>query len=119
MFEHRHQPIISRKSFLQRQITFFFIAVIIILGSLVIGMFGYHFLEGLSWIDALLNSAMILGGMGQVNTLITAGGKIFASIYALYSGVVFLVVVAILFAPIFHRVLHHFHLEADKKGPDA
>ena len=119
MFEHRHQPLISIKSFLQRQFIFFLIAMAIILGSLVVGMCGYHFLEGLSWIDALMNSAMILGGMGPVNSLATTGGKIFASIYALYSGVIFLVVVAILFAPIFHRILHHFHLESDQKEPGA
>lgn len=119
MFEHRHQPLISTKSFLRRQLNFFLIAVAILLGSLVIGMCGYHFLEDLSWIDALLNSAMILGGMGPVNSLATPGGKIFASLYALYSGVVFLVVAGILFAPIFHRLLHHFHLESDQKGPDA
>ncbi len=119
MFEHRQQPLISRKSFLRRQIKFLLIAVAVILGSLGIGIFGYHFLEGLSWIDALLNSAMILGGMGPVNILSTAGGKIFASIYALYSGVIFLVVVGLLFAPIFHRILHHFHLESDQKEPGA
>lgn len=98
-----------------RQLTFILIGFSIILGSLIIGMAGYHFLEGMSWIDALLNAAMILGGMGPVNTLETAGGKIFAAVYALYSGVIFLVVAGILVAPIFHRILHHFHLESEKQ----
>jgi len=87
----------------------------VILGSLVIGMLGYHYLESLSWLDALVNASMILGGMGPVNPLHTAAGKIFASVYALYSGIIFLVVVGILFAPIYHRFLHRFHLEFDEE----
>jgi hypothetical protein len=82
--------------------------------SLGIGMAGYHFLESLSWLDSLLNASMILGGMGPVNPLQTAAGKIFASFYALYSGVVLLAAVGILVAPIFHRFLHRFHLAEDK-----
>jgi hypothetical protein len=82
--------------------------------SLAIGMLGYHFLENLSWIDSLLNASMILGGMGPVAPLQTDGGKIFASFYAIYSGVILLASVGILIAPIFHRFLHHFHL-ADEK----
>ena len=82
--------------------------------SLGIGMAGYHFLEGLSWIDSLLNAAMILGGMGPVAPLQTAAGKVFASFYALYSGVVLLASVGILAGPIFHRFLHRFHLADDR-----
>jgi hypothetical protein len=115
MFEHRHQPLISRKAFLRRQLNFALVALAIVIGSLAGGMIGYHFLEGLNWIDSLLNAAMILGGMGQVNTLSTAAGKVFASMYALYSGIIFLVVAGILFAPLFHRIFHHFHLESDTK----
>lgn len=118
MFEHRHQPLISRKAFILRQLNFILVALSIILGSLAIGMVGYHFLEGLNWIDAMLNAAMILGGMGPVNTLSTVAGKVFASIYALFSGVMFLVVAGILLAPVFHRILHHFHLESDRKNTD-
>jgi hypothetical protein len=86
-------------------------ALAVISGSLAIGVLGYHTLENLSWLDALVNASMILGGMGPVNALHTAAGKIFASLYALYSGIIFLVVVGILFAPIYHRFLHRFHLE--------
>ena len=82
--------------------------------SLGIGVFGYHFFEGLSWIDSLLNVSMILGGMGPVNQLQTTAGKLVASFYALFSGVVFIAAMGVLAAPIFHRFLHHFHL-ADEK----
>jgi len=87
--------------------------------SLGIGMCGYHFLERLSWIDALYNASMILTGMGPADTLRTAAGKLFASGYALFSGVVFLTTAAVLFSPVFHRFLHRFHLEVadDDGGP--
>jgi hypothetical protein len=83
--------------------------------SLGLGMVGYHYLESLSWIDSLLNASMILGGMGPVNPLQTVAGKIFASFYAIYSGVILLASVGILIAPIFHRFLHHFHLADDER----
>ena len=119
MYEHRNQPMLPRSAFLCRLASHAGVAIGIIFGSLVIGILGYHFLEGLAWIDALVNAAMILGGMGPVNALHTTAGKLFASFYALYSGMVFLVAVGIIFAPVFHRILHHFHLEAgtdDSKG---
>jgi hypothetical protein len=112
MYEHRNQPILPRSAFLKRLAAHAGIAIGIISGSLIIGILGYHFLEGLAWIDALVNAAMILGGMGPVDALHTNAGKLFASFYALYSGIIFLLVVGIIFAPIFHRILHHFHLEA-------
>jgi hypothetical protein len=73
---------------------------------------GYRLLEGFSWIDSTLNAAMILGGMGPVNELHTTAGKIFASCYALFSGIVFLVSVGVLLAPVIHRLLHQFHLQS-------
>jgi hypothetical protein len=82
-------------------------------GSLVIGVLGYHVFESLPWIDSLLNASMILGGMGPVNELHTTAGKLFASFYAIYCGVIFLVVAGIILAPVIHRFMHHFHLEAD------
>jgi len=111
MYERHNQPLLPRKEFYKRQGNHFLIVLAIIGGSLVIGMAGYHIFEGLSWVDAFLNSAMILGGMGPVNTLQTIAGKVFAGIYALYSGIVFLIVAGVLFAPAFHRMLHHFHLD--------
>ncbi len=114
MYEHHEQPLASRRKFLRRLALNALIGAAILFVSLGIGMAGYHYLEGLSWIDSLLNASMILGGMGPVNPLQTDAGKIFASFYALYSGVVLLASVGVLAAPIFHRFLHHFHLAEDK-----
>lgn len=111
MYEHRKEPLLSRSAFLKRLASHAGVAFGIVLGSLGIGILGYHFLEGLAWIDALVNAAMILGGMGPVDALHTNAGKMFASFYALYSGIVFLLAVGVIVAPVFHRLLHHFHLE--------
>src|SRR3990167_6262065 len=108
MFEKRNQPLISTEEFLSRLFRHIGIALIIVFCSLLIGVLGYHYLEGLTWIDSMLNAAMILGGMGTVNLLNTEVGKIFASFYTLYSGIIFLVIAGIIFAPIFHRFLHRF-----------
>jgi hypothetical protein len=85
-------------------------------GSLVIGMVGYVGLAGMTAVDAFVNAAMLLGGMGPVNALPTDGAKLFAGAYALYCGIVFLISAGILAAPIFHRLLHHFHLEDDDEA---
>ena len=114
MYEHRKQPLASRKMFAQRLARNGIIGIAMLLIALGIGILGYHFFEGLSWLDSLLNASMILGGMGPVNPLQTAAGKLFASFYALFSGVVFIAAMGVLAAPIFHRFLHHFHL-ADGK----
>ena len=113
MFEHKNESLIPRKAFIYRLGSFVGIAEGIVCGSLCIGIVGYHALEGLSWIDSLLNASMILGGMGPVSQLQTAAGKIFASLYALYAGVVFLVTTGVVMAPLLHRFLHRFHLEDD------
>ena len=110
MYEHHKQPLLSRKAFLGRLARHGGIGLGIIAGSLGIGILGYRGFESLSWVDALVNAAMILGGMGPVNELHTNGGKVFASFYALFSGIIFLVVVGVLLAPVFHRFLHRFHL---------
>lgn len=111
MFEHHKQPLASRSDFTRRMLRFGLATSGIILFSLGIGILGYHYLESLSWIDSLLNASMILGGMGPVNELRTNAGKVFASFYALYSGIVLLASVGVLAAPIFHRFMHRFHLE--------
>lgn len=113
MFEYRSQPLLPRRRFLLRAIIFAAVALAIVLGSLAIGVLGYRILEGMSWTDATLNAAMILGGMGPVTELHTEGGKLFASFYALFSGVVFLVAVGVLLAPIVHRIFHRFHLSGE------
>ncbi|MGZ5425221.1 MAG: hypothetical protein ACXW2R_01930 [Candidatus Aminicenantales bacterium] len=109
MYEHKNEPLLPFRRFLRRQINHFLIGLGIIGASLGLGIAGYHFLDKLPWIDALLNASMILGGMGPVDPLRTAAGKIFASAYALYSGIVFLIVVGIMAAPIVHRLLHRLH----------
>ncbi len=114
MFEHRTQPILPRSAFFRRLIRHGVIALLIVLASLAVGMVGYHSFEGLTWIDAFVNAAMILGGMGPVSELRTSAGKLFAGFYALYSGIVFLVSAGLLFAPVIHRFLHRFHLEISK-----
>jgi hypothetical protein len=113
MFEHHKQPLLSPREFLIRQLIFLLVAFLIIVGSLALGMVGYHIFEKFTWIDSLVNAAMLLGGMGPVNELHTFGGKLFASFYALYSGIIFLVIVGVIFAPIYHRFLHRFHLEME------
>jgi hypothetical protein len=118
MYEHRSEPLIAFEAFLVRLLRHAAVAFGLVLGSLAIGVLGYRFFEGLPWIDALVNASMLLGGMGPVNELHTVGGKLFASFYALYSGLIFLVIAAVLFAPVFHRVLHRFHLELDSDDAD-
>ena len=110
MYEHHKQALASRGTFIGRLRRNGLISLSLLSFSLGIGMLGYHFLEQLTWLDSLLNASMILGGMGPVDKIETAAGKVFASIYALYSGVILLASVGILITPIFHRFLHRFHL---------
>ena len=113
MFERHSQPLLARRAFYRRVSRYTGIALLTVGLSWLIGILGYRLFEGMSWIDATLNAAMILGGMGPVDTLHTDAGKLFASFYALFSGIVFLVSVGVLIAPLFHRLLHEFHLEAE------
>ena len=100
---------LARAKFVRRLLVHSAVAAALLVGSLGFGMVGYTTFESLSWIDAFLNSAMLLGGMGPVNPPQTAAGKLFAGIYALYAGLVFIVTAALLVGPVLHRVLHHFH----------
>jgi hypothetical protein len=108
-FEPVHSQLLPRRQYLARLMRHVSFAAGIVLLSLLAGVLGYRELESLSWTDALLNASMILGGMGPVDTLHTEAGKLFASAYALYSGVVFLASTAIVLAPMAHRLLHRFH----------
>ena len=116
IYEHYRQPLISRTAFFLRILLHVGIAVGIVVASLALGIIGYHIFEGLSWIDSTVNAAMILGGMGPVNQLYTNAGKLFAAFYALFSGIVFLVAVAVMLAPVAHRLLHRFHIEFESEG---
>ncbi|MFH0985552.1 MAG: hypothetical protein V1882_08455 [Candidatus Omnitrophota bacterium] len=111
MFEQRHQKIAPAPVFIKRLLGYVAIAMLLILAALFIGIAGYHWVAGLSWVDSLLNAAMILGGMGPVDTLTNTGAKVFASLYALFSGLVFIAAMGFVFAPIAHRMLHKFHME--------
>ncbi len=110
VYETRHQPLLPRATFLRRVARHAGLAVVVLALSLAGGMAGYRAFEGLSWLDAFLNSAMLLGGMGPVNPPLTVAGKLFAGLYALYAGLVFIVTAALVVTPILHRVLHRLHL---------
>jgi hypothetical protein len=105
--------LLSRAEFVRRLSRHFLTSTPLIGVSLLVGMAGYHYLEGLPWIDAFVNAAMILSGMGPVSPLQTFGSKLFAGLYALYSGLIVIVAAGVLFAPVVHRMLHRFHLEEE------
>ena len=109
MYEKRSQRPISRASFFQRLAKQLLWAFALLVFSLAIGMVGYVALEHLSWIDAFLNAAMLLGGMGPVNAPQSFAGKLFAGVFSLYAGLVFIVTAALLFTPVLHRLIHRFH----------
>jgi hypothetical protein len=108
MYEKRHQQLLPIKAFIRRVLLNFTMGMLIILVSLGIGMWGYSHFENMEKVDAFVNAAMILSGMGPAAELKTDPGKIFAGIYALFSGIVFLIVIAAILAPLFHRSLHKF-----------
>ncbi len=108
MYEKNHQPLLSNRAFMMRVIRNLTISSIIVALSLGFGMWGYHHFESMSWIDSYENAAMILSGMGPVDPVKTNEGKIFAGSYALFSGIIFLVVIAITIVPLMHRFFHRF-----------
>ena len=115
MFERRHTPLIPRRRFYRRVARSFGIAALLVAVSLGLGTLGYFVTESLEWLDAFLNASLILTGMGPLHSPVTGGGKLFVSIYALFSGVVFLTASGLLIAPVAHRFLHHFHVMEEEK----
>jgi hypothetical protein len=115
MFEHHRQPLLPRSAFLRRLARHGLLGLAMISGSLLAGTLGYRFLGGLEWVDAIENAAMILGGMGPVAELHTNAAKLFAAAYAMFAGIVFLVVIGVLLVPFIHRFMHRFHLD-DEPG---
>jgi hypothetical protein len=109
VYEAKHQRLLSRAEFVRRLMRHALFALGLLALSLGIGMAGYHEFEKLPYIDAFLNSAMLLGGMGPVDIPHSAAGKIFAGLYALYAGILFLVMATLVMAPFLHRLLHRFH----------
>lgn len=114
MYEPKAHPPIPPAHFARRVLSHLAIALGVVLLSLLMGMSGYMYYEDLAWRDAFLNSAMLLGGMGPVNAPRTDGGKLFAGLYALYAGLVFLIGATLIVAPIAHRILHKFHWDQDQ-----
>jgi hypothetical protein len=112
-YESRHQPLLTRQAFARRLLLSTGLALALIAISLFAGMCGYHYYEGMDWIDAFANASMILSGMGPLAPLQTFAGKLFAGIYALYSGLALILAIGLIFAPIVHRIMHRFHLEED------
>lgn len=112
MFEHRHQPLLPSRRLVVRILWANLLALALMGGALGIGILGYHWTEDLSWLDSLLDASMILTGEGPVHLPKTDAGKWFASGYALFSGLVFVVATGVLVTPIAHRLLHHFHLDS-------
>ncbi|MBU6415597.1 MAG: hypothetical protein KJS83_00335 [Xanthomonadaceae bacterium] len=118
-YEHRSEPLLPWRLFLLRRVgKTAAAATAVIVVSLILGMLGYRLTEGMGWLNAFLNASMILGGMGPVDTLHSAPGKLFAGIYALYSGLVLVGTAGLLLAPFVHRLLHRFHLEGRREGQD-
>lgn len=117
MYERRRIRPIPFRQFMRRMVGHFAVSTALLIVSLVIGMSGYEHYEALPWRDAFENSSMLLAGMGQVDAPVTNDGKLFAGIYALYAGLVFLALAGILLAPIVHRIMHRLHWEEDEPGP--
>ncbi len=115
MYERRHESLLPMRLFIRRVIRNSLFALALVIGSLGLGILGYEIFGGLNFIDALLNAAMLLGGMGPVNVISSTAGKLFASFYALFAGLVFLVAAGVFFAPIYHRFLHRFHLDVKEE----
>ena len=111
MYEHRKQPLLNRPDFTKRVISHLALALFVVAAALSVGVIGYHLLGRLNWIDSLLNASMIAGGMGPVDPLRSDAAKIFASFYALFSGLFFIGVASLILAPFAHRLLHRFHVE--------
>lgn len=119
LFEYKHEPLATPAEFAWRMLTFTLFASGIVGVTLSVGIFGYRYIVGLNWIDSLLNASMILGGMGQVDPITTTWGKLFASFYALFSGLIFVVSFSVIISPIMHRILHKFHMEEAQRGDDG
>ena len=116
MFEHHRQPLASTTVFVKRMAACLGIILCLLIVALALGMLGYHRIAGLSWVDAFENAAMILGGMGPVDQMSTTPSKLFAGLYAIFCGLMFISVMGIVLSPILHRVMHKFHLADEDVG---
>jgi hypothetical protein len=119
MFEGKGDPFISTREFAWRMARSIGLTLLVAAGSLVVGSVGYHLTGNLPWLDSLLNASMILSGMGPVDRMTTSAGKLFASGYALYSGITFISMLSVVVAPVLHRIVHRFHIEEGDDKDDS
>jgi hypothetical protein len=119
LFEHRHEALLPRAEYHRRLIRFWTVGLGIVFGSLGIGIMGYHYFADLDWLSSLLNASMILFSEGPIDPTPTTAGKIWASFYSMFSGVAFITIIGVIFAPVFHRFLHKFHLELGEKSDEV
>ena len=115
-FERRHERLAPLRVFIWRLVSSVGMGLCMIGGALIIGVLGYRWFADFGWVDSILEASMILGGMGPVNTLPTQGAKLFASAYALFSGLIFIGVMGVVLSPIMHRLMHKFHLDKGASG---
>jgi hypothetical protein len=115
MFHKFHGPLLPFSIFLLHLLRSILMGLVLITLALLMGMLGYHGYENMSWVDAFVNAAMILSGMGPVSTLMTDGGKIFAGFYALFSGLFFILILGIILSPVAHRLFHQLHIALSQK----
>ena len=114
MFERRHEPLLPLRDFVMRVGRSLLVSLCVVAFALGLGVLGYHYVAEFTWVDSLLNASMILSGMGPVGDFKNDSGKVFASLYALFSGLVFITVAGIIVAPVAHRLLHWFHIEEEE-----
>ncbi|HEX4337653.1 MAG TPA: hypothetical protein VH062_17185 [Polyangiaceae bacterium] len=119
MFEGKGEALISTRAFAMRMAHSVGLTLLVALASLAVGSVGYHVTGNMPWVDALLNASMILTGMGPVDRMATTTGKLFASGYALYSGITFISMVGVVVAPVLHRIVHRFHIEEGDEKDDS
>ena len=111
MFERKHEKVVPTSVFAKRMLGAVGLAIGLILPALFIGIAGYHWIDQLDWVDSLLEASMILGGMGPINPPTTTNAKLFASVYALFSGIIFIALMGLLLTPLVHRLMHKFHVK--------
>lgn len=116
IFEHHKQPLVSKSIFLRRVAKCIWVAFLLLVGSILMGAVVYHYTEGFSWVDAVMNAIMIMTGLGLTDTLHTALAKVFTCFYAIFTAIIFYMILAIIFVPLIHRFLHGFHLEIDREN---
>lgn len=116
MYEHIKQPLLPLNKFYQRMLRSIAVSMLLLLVTLAIGTLGFHATEHYSWLDSALNSIMIMTGVGTVGNIVTRAGKMFTGVYSIVSTVIFFTILAIIFTPVLHRLLHKLHLDLDRKA---